>query len=223
MASVSTLLPVDLAHQHSIQMQQEKQRPMGELVQSLINAFDQGKKGEEIAHLMEEYARNYDDWKEYAHFCPLKYSRNLVARTKVFELMVICWGENQKSPIHNHEGQNCWMGVLDGQIEETYFKFKNTGSTKGVGPLEETDSRPLETGTVGYITDDIALHVIRPLTKSAVSLHLYSLPIQECNLYCPSTGTITRRRLGFYTEYNKYVPQDNSPGCCPPTTAKLSS
>lgn len=49
-------------------------------------------------------------------------------------------------------------------------------------------NRPLEKGVVGYITDDIALHVIRPVTKTAVSLHLYSLPIAECSLYCPATG-----------------------------------
>lgn len=61
------------------------------------------------------------------------------------------------------------------------------------------------TFSLGYITDDIALHVIRPLTDTAVSLHLYSYPIAECNIYDCGTGVVTRRRLGFYTEFGKVV------------------
>jgi len=194
-------------------------KPMDKLVRDLIAAFDEHGDGDVIAALLENYAKNNKDWQEYAHFCPHKYSRNLVARTKMFELIVLCWREGQKSPIHNHEGQRCWMGMLDGQLEETYFKFKNTGCTRGSGPLEQTESRALDPGSVGYITDDIALHVIRPLTKTAVSLHLYSYPIPECSIYCPATGTVTRRRMGFFTEFKKPVPQDGAPGCCPPAQA----
>ncbi len=83
--------------------QQPKEAPIEGLVRCLNEAFETHGKGEVIAELMERYIANNSDWREYAHFCPHKYSRNLVARTKMYELMVICWGEGQKSPIHNHE------------------------------------------------------------------------------------------------------------------------
>lgn len=41
----------------------------------------------------------------------------------------------------NYQGQRCWMGMLDGELEETYFRFKSTGCTRGEGPLEQTESR----------------------------------------------------------------------------------
>lgn len=77
--------------------------PIDILVNDLTHAFETHGKGEIIQQLLEKYIQNNNDWREYAHFCPHKYSRNLVARTKMYELMVICWGEGQRSPIHNHE------------------------------------------------------------------------------------------------------------------------
>jgi hypothetical protein len=90
------------------------------------------------------------------------------------------------------------MGVMQGRLREIYFKIPET---PGCGPMEELSTQELETNTVGYITDDIAFHVVCPLSPTAVSLHLYSRPIPECNIYCPKTGTTTRRKLGFYTKY----------------------
>ena len=39
------------------------------------------------------------------------------------------------------QGQRCWMGMLDGELEETYFQFVSTKSTRGEGPLEQTETR----------------------------------------------------------------------------------
>ena len=127
--------------------------------------------------------------------------------------MVICWKATQVSPIHNHgkydqtdgskfhlENQHCWAAVLQGTIEETHFQFKNTHSAVGSGPLEIVSKGIHHSGEVSYIHDDIALHVLRPINGEAgVTLHLYSKPIAQCNIYDPETGQITRRKCGFYT------------------------
>lgn len=78
-------------------------KPIQGLVDKLNREFEAGGDGTKVRAIMEEYAKNNDDWKQYCHFCPLKYSRNLVARTPKYELMVICWGKGQVSPVHNHE------------------------------------------------------------------------------------------------------------------------
>eukprot|EP01111_Echinosteliopsis_oligospora_P018238 TRINITY_DN823_c0_g1_i1.p1 TRINITY_DN823_c0_g1~~TRINITY_DN823_c0_g1_i1.p1 ORF type:complete len:227 (+),score=47.40 TRINITY_DN823_c0_g1_i1:243-923(+) len=177
--------------------------PVDKLVEDLNEAFNTHSDGEEIRKLLQSYVSKNNDWNEYAHYCPLKYSRNLVARTPLYELMVICWSEGQVSPIHNHEGQRCWMAVAEGNLEETQFIFKDTKTIYGSGELEKTETTALLQGTVGYITDEIGLHIIRPTTKNAISIHLYSYPIAECNIYCPSTGTVTRRKMGFFTEFKR--------------------
>jgi cysteine dioxygenase len=103
------------------------------------------------------------------------------------------------------KGQQCWAAVLEGTIEETHYLFKETGTAFGTGPLEISSVTRETKGEVSHINDDIALHVLKPCEgKRAATLHLYSKPIPECQIYCPSTGTITKRKTGYYT-INKQI------------------
>jgi len=37
------------------------------------------------------------------------YTRNLIDKTPLYELIAICWEVGQVSSVHNHRDQNCWM------------------------------------------------------------------------------------------------------------------
>jgi cysteine dioxygenase len=50
------------------------------------------------------------------------YTRNLIDRTSLYELLAICWEVGQGSPIHNHDGQNCWMAIPVGQLVATWSR-----------------------------------------------------------------------------------------------------
>lgn len=39
------------------------------------------------------------------------YTRNLIDKTPLYELIAICWDIGQASSVHNHKDQNCWMAV----------------------------------------------------------------------------------------------------------------
>ena len=168
------------------------------LVESLSRAFADGVSGKEIAALLTDYARDNDDWRLMALFSDEGYTRNEVARTDQFQLLVLCWGVGQESPIHNHEGQDCWMAVLDGDVEEVRYCRPEEVCE---GPLEPRCANSFQTGQVAYISDDIGLHVVRSSVRDqpAVSLHLYASPYDHCNLYCPETGKITRKTLANYS------------------------
>ena len=100
--STSVAQHISLGNMHASSIESSRS-PIDVFVNELTFAFETHGKADVIQQLMEKYIQNNHDWRDYAHFCPHKYSRNLVARTKMYELMVICWGEGQKSPIHNHE------------------------------------------------------------------------------------------------------------------------
>eukprot|EP01133_Synstelium_polycarpum_P013871 gene13871-16361_t len=168
---------------------------------------------EAILSLLTNYINDNKDWNEYAFFCPFKYSRNLVARTDQFELMVICWTKGQVSPIHNHEGQRCWMACVQGALKETQYVYQDTKGTKGNGPLEQQGDTIIRQGTVGYIDDDIGLHVIQSDAETSVSIHLYSKPICECNIYCKATGIATRRKMGYFSEFKEKCPSYLANSC----------
>lgn len=160
-----------------------------------------------VKQLINDYLKSgHKDYQDYMHFNPHKYSRNLVNKNDLFELIVICWQKDQKSPIHNHAGQDCWASVLEGTIEEIYYRFQDTKKSVGSGPLEVSHRHLIHSGEVGYISDDIALHLLQPTNgQPAATLHLYAKPICECNIYCPETGQITKRKVGYYTVNKKIV------------------
>jgi len=184
-----------------------EQPPLQRLCQDLRKHFDQFGNGPEgaqrVSTMMSDYIQNHEDWKEYALYHPAFYARNLVECNDHFELIVICWKDGQKSPIHNHAGSSCWMGCLEGQIEETYYHVKDepeTGPEEGICPnLIKGQTEAHTKGEVAYIRDEIALHVIRPLDGNGVSLHLYSPPIKSCLIYIPALGKTARKTVGYYT------------------------
>jgi cysteine dioxygenase len=151
-------------------------------------------RGAGIAGLLAHYSAEGGYWKRYARFRTDVYARNLIRGGEDYELIVICWQDGQRSPVHDHAGQRCWMSVLDGTIRERIFERPGGG-----GPLALRSSRALERGQVGYITDELGLHEIHPEGGRAVSLHLYAKPIRACRVFCPDTGRIDQRRLTYHT------------------------
>lgn len=168
---------------------------LDQLLQDLDHELCSDPKGARVASILANYARGTSDWRDFARFEDERYTRHLMGATERFELLLICWDAGQVSPVHNHEGQRCWMGVLEGCLAEEHFAMPEAAHR---GPLGAGSRREFEQGQVAYISDEIALHRIStaPSTRS-VSLHLYAQPIRECNLYCDRTGTIERRRLAY--------------------------
>ena len=169
--------------------------PIHALVRDLETHLKQGAAGKQVAGLLADYAARERDWRDFALFNDGCYARNLVNACDLFELLVICWQPGQQSPIHDHQGQNCWMAVLDGAVRERLYHQPAAGK----GPLAAGRSRVLESGAVAYIHDDIALHDIGSLDRAGITLHLYSRPIRECRTFDAATGEETLRGLVYHS------------------------
>ena len=55
------------------------------------------------------------------------YTRNLIDRTSLYELMAICWEVGQASSVHNHRDQNCWMAVPIGRLQVENYHLVHQG------------------------------------------------------------------------------------------------
>lgn len=183
--------------------------PIARLQTELTRQFERDARGTEAARILSAYARGEDDWRRFVHFDPDVYTRNLVARNDHFEMLVLCWARGQESPIHNHAGQNCWMAVLDGEIEEVQFAFART---EPGARLVAGGSKTFVPGRVAFINDDIALHRVRPAAGGAgISLHLYSKPIDVCNLYDEHSGVVVQKRLSYHSiDGNRVAPRPSA-------------
>ena len=76
-------------------------------------AFDQTEK---IRRFLQENPIDPDSLAPYLTWDRQHYTRNLIDKTTLYELMAICWEIGQASSIHNHRDQNCWMAVHAGRL-----------------------------------------------------------------------------------------------------------
>jgi cysteine dioxygenase len=175
-------------------MSEESKRPMEELCEALDAAFREDPRGGSVPSLLEAYTRDHHDWETYRHFVDGRYTRNLVRRTEDYELLVLCWGAGQESPIHNHMGQRCWMSIVEGEVEELHFRREEEGS----GPLIQGPIKRFKLGQSAFINDDIALHLVRGADgQAAASLHVYSKPYDVCLVYDRETGEESAKPLKY--------------------------
>jgi hypothetical protein len=92
------------------------------------------------------------------------------------------------------------MAVLDGDMREVHYHSQPDPSYPERVLLTEDGTSVYHKGQVAYIHDEIALHKVRPDGEfRCCTLHMYSKPIPMANLYCPITGKVTQRKMGFYS------------------------
>ena len=89
------------------------------------------------------------------------YTRNILFECELYEIILICWSPNSKTPIHKHPKNGCLLKVINGNlIEELYQKDKIINSI-----LLKND--------IKYLDDSIGTHKIIS-EDFCVSLHIYS-------------------------------------------------
>lgn len=121
------------------------------------------------------------------------YTRNCIFENEKFELILICWEKNQKTPIHDHDGEECWVKVIDGTLKETLYKQESSGLTQ----IKSTISVK---GTISYMIDFMGYHKLENISgHRAMSLHLYAKPIKKCNVFDDHKKTFSSKTLTFDT------------------------
>ncbi|MGA7380921.1 MAG: cysteine dioxygenase family protein, partial [Terriglobales bacterium] len=134
------------------------------------------------------------------------YTRNLIDKTPVYELMAICWEIGQISSVHNHRDQNCWMSVPIGRLLVENYRVIEQDLDKGISRLEATDTVEMNPSNPCAVNPLEPVHrVLNPkeFNQRAVSLHVYSRPYDSCVVYSPEQGTCGEIKLHYNTEYGK--------------------
>ena len=122
----------------------------------------------------------------YLYFSPDHYTRNLIHRTRLFELLAICWESGQKSAIHNHRNQSCWMATAFGTVQVHNFKLIRKDPSTGFCELESDSHSMITPQSPQQVDPDEPIHqVLNPasLASRAVTLHIYSKPFDTCEVY----------------------------------------
>ena len=107
------------------------------------------------------------------------YTRNLIDKTRLYELVAICWEVGQTSSVHNHRDQNCWMAVPIGRLQVENFHLISQKLDEGVCRLEPSDTVEMNPSHPCAVDPLEPVHRVvnpREFDQRAVSLHVYSRP-----------------------------------------------
>jgi cysteine dioxygenase len=134
------------------------------------------------------------------------YTRNLIDKTPLYELIAICWEVGQISSVHNHRDQNCWMAVPIGRLMVENFHLVSQDVDHGQCQLTPTDTVEMNPAHPCAVDPADPVHrVVNPkhFGERAVSLHIYSRPFDSCVVYSPEQGTCGVIKLHYTTMFGK--------------------
>jgi cysteine dioxygenase len=160
-------------------------------------------KGNLVDKYLAEHSIEQDQFLPFIYFREDTYGRNLVYRTSRFELLLLTWLPKQRTPIHDHAGQRCWMMLQSGSLAFRNYEPLNEKTTELVcrGPVNTHD-----TGETVYIDDGIGIHSIANASnKPAVSVHLYAGPIPRCRIYDEASKRFEWKELEYFTRFDQEV------------------
>jgi cysteine dioxygenase len=143
---------------------------------------------------------------QYLIWDPQHYTRNLIDKTPLYELMAICWDVGQVSSIHNHKDQNCWMAVPIGRLLIQNYKVLQQNLKAGTCDIVPTDIVEMNPSQPAAVDPRNPVHkVYNPAEfgERAVSLHVYSRPYDSCVVYSDEQHKCGEIKLSYTSEYGK--------------------
>ncbi|MFZ0683963.1 MAG: cysteine dioxygenase family protein [Terriglobales bacterium] len=136
------------------------------------------------------------------------YTRNLIDKTELYEVMAICWEIGQSSSVHNHRDQNCWMAAPVGKLLVENFHVAFEDIAAGKCQLLASNTVELTASSPCAVDPREPVHRVvnpREAKKRAVTLHVYSRPFDSCVVYSPEQSTCGDIRLHYNTMFGKPV------------------
>jgi cysteine dioxygenase len=170
-------------------------RNLDELFRYLDDLRERAPLKQLVTHL-DELDIDCEELRAFIRFSSRGYTRNLVRGGAWYNLLVLCWKNGQRSPIHDHIGSSCGVRVLRGTATETLFEFAPNGHVKAIF------SRDLPPGSVCGSQDDDMHQVsnLQPGDADLVTLHVYTPPLLHMGTY--SLTDLTRGTEPMFLEFS---------------------
>lgn len=145
-------------------------------IEQLISSFDDAEPSEQVG-ILKRINIPVSDFARYATWKDGGYTRNCVARHEKFEFILLCWSPGAVTPIHGHDGQDCWVYQVDGSVREK--RFAQSGNS-----FEITNDMTLDAGKLCYMNDKMGYHALaNESAQRSMTLHIYANPIDRCEVF----------------------------------------
>jgi cysteine dioxygenase len=134
------------------------------------------------------------------------YTRNLIDKTELYELLAICWEPGMGSSIHNHKGQNCWMAAPIGRLAVQNYRVISEDLVAQRCDIVPTDLVEITAANPVAVDPLHPVHDVRNCREwgeRAVSLHVYSRPFNSCVVYSVEQHTCGEIGLNYTSMHGK--------------------
>jgi len=146
-----------------------------------------------------------------------RHTRNKIFRNDMIEVMLICWPKGAVTPLHTHNGQLGWMTMIEGKLlVENYRKVDCNrpenqqvvgmdclaGATR-IEMQHLANELAIPGGPLNTVDKTQTIHRIRnnaEWNENAVSMHVYSRPIDSCVVFDMEAQRCYRRELKYDNE-----------------------
>jgi predicted metal-dependent enzyme (double-stranded beta helix superfamily) len=134
------------------------------------------------------------------------YARRLLHRNDDlgYTAVVMTWGPQQRTPLHDHAGIWCVEGVVQGRMEVMQFDLIGDEETSGGREyrFEPRGCVDAAVGAAGCLIPPFEYHVLaNALDQPSITLHIYGGEISTCHVFEPAaSGRYVRREraLGYH-------------------------
>ncbi len=184
---------------------------IAEFTQGLVSIPEHEFTRERLLSYLEANPVDIRTLEPYLYFSEHHYTRNLIEKTSLFELMAICWEVGQASPIHDHSNQKCWMALPCGSLQIHNFAVVRREPAARFCELRSNGLVLLDQAHPSGVDPEQPIHQVLNLPafrSRAVSLHIYSRPYDTCEIYNLKERTYEQIRLVYTTEYGKLTSRD---------------
>lgn len=122
------------------------------------------------------------------NFVPDRYTRNGVYRDERYELLVMCWPRDVRSPIHDHGGSHGFVKVLRGCVTAENFVIR-PGAAGAAVSLEPAGTRTMRPGEIEIVRPGQDVHRVGASNGTAITLHVYAEPLDRYRVFDAASGT----------------------------------
>jgi cysteine dioxygenase len=155
------------------------------------DTLEQAIPGAELTSALVELKLSRDDVGEAAGFDERCYRRTIIHARPHYQVLILSWRSDQRSPIHDHSGSTCLVRVIEGAATE--IKFVPTPC----GRLMPAAAREHPEGSVTVNCDD-EIHQMGNFAARGhdlITLHIYTPPPLRWRFYSVAATTLADHEL----------------------------
>lgn len=152
-------------------------------VDELAAALRKDGPGQGYLRIMERVDIPAEEFKPYCTWNEKRHTRNCIACTDDFELLLICYEPGQRTSIHDFATEEAWIRPVSGTVTEERYE------PSADGRLRKVSAAKMDRESFSYLHNGRSIHrYINPGPERAITLNLYARPLRTWRIYDERSG-----------------------------------